>query len=107
MSDEQTLVVFRRWRDTGSIIALFPELPADYDGWFCDAYEHVGQHGGADYYGVIAATTPVSFDDAAPLADELTRIGYHLLPIKRASYRVHELRRNAARTIRAAIREGV
>lgn len=32
-----TQVVFRRWRDTGDIIALFPELPADYQGRFCDA----------------------------------------------------------------------
>jgi len=79
MSDESTsvtLVVFRRWRDrdirrwrnTGDIIALFPELPSDYQGIYCDAYEHVGQHGGADYYGVIQATKPVSIEDAAPLA---------------------------------------
>ena len=27
----------------------FPELPADLRLFYCDAYEHVGQHGGADY----------------------------------------------------------
>lgn len=49
-------VVFRKWRDTGSVIALFPEIPTDLQGWYCEAYEHVGQHGGADYHGVIRAT---------------------------------------------------
>ena len=95
MSDENTpftLVVFRRWRDNGDIIALFPELPADYQGRYCDAYEHVGQHGGADYQGVVQATKPVSLEDAADLIQELERIGYNLRPIKRASYRHHEAR---------------
>ena len=102
MSDEfspVTQVVFRRWRDTGDIIELFPELPADYQGRFCDAYEHIGQHGGADYYGVILATKPVSLEDAAPLARELERIGYRLRPIKRASRRIHEARRVKGRSL--------
>lgn len=48
MSDEitpVTLVVFRRWPRSsgGDIIALFPDQPADYQGRYCDAYEHVGQ----------------------------------------------------------------
>ena len=103
MSDESTpitLVVFRRWRDNGDIIALFPELPADYQGRFCDAYEHVGQHGGADFHGVIQATKAVSVEDAADLIQELERIGYRLKPIKRASYRIHNARRATARALR-------
>jgi len=105
MSDDTapvTLVVFRRWREDngGEIIALFPELPADYQGRFCDAYEHVGQHGGADYYGVIQVTSPVSDQDAAPLARELERIGYRLKPIKLASHKHHEARRATARSLR-------
>jgi len=102
MNEQETLVIFRRWRDTGSIIALFPELPSDYQGYFCDAYEHVGQHGGADFHGVVQATKPVAVDDAKDLIEELTRIGYRLKPIKRASQRVHESRRAAARAIRNA-----
>lgn len=94
-----TQVVFRRWRDNGNIIALFPELPADYLGRFCDAYEHIGQHSGADYYGVILATKPVSPEDAALLARELERIGYRLRPIKRAARRVHEARQATARSL--------
>jgi hypothetical protein len=102
LNEQETLVIFRRWRDSGSIIALFPELPSDYQGYFCDAYEHVGQHGGADFHGVIQATKPVTNDDARDLIEELTRIGYRLKSIKRASQRVHESRRAAARAIRNA-----
>ena len=58
------------------MIALFPEISADIYGTFCEAYEHIGQHGVADYWGVIQATTPVQPEDAADLAEELTRIGY-------------------------------
>ncbi len=103
MSDKSTpvtLVVFRRWRDIGTLIALFPDQPADYQGRYCDAYEHVGQHGGADYHGVIEATKPVSDDEAADLIRELERIGYRLRPIKRASYKHHEARRAAAQSYR-------
>ena len=90
-------VVFRRWKDCKTIIALFPELPADVFGEFCDAYEHVGQHGGADYRGVIRATTPVELVEATDLAEELERIGYNLHPIRKASYCHHERRRQTAR----------
>jgi hypothetical protein len=91
------VVVFRRWKDCGTVIALFPEIPADIHGYFCEAYEHVGQHGGADFHGVIQNTTPVATEEAADLAEELTRIGYNLRPIRRASYMHHERRRQTAR----------
>lgn len=99
---ETSLVVFRRWRDAGSIIALFPEIPSDISGYFCEAFEHVGQHGGADYHGVVQATRPATEEEAAGLADELTKIGYKLKPIKRASQTIHERRRATARALRAA-----
>ena len=94
---DQDVVVFRRWKDCGSIIALFPEIPADIFGRYCEAYEHVGQHGGADYWGVIQTTMSVELHEAEDLAEELTRIGYNLRPIKRALYVHHEKRRQAAR----------
>ena len=102
MNEQETLVIFRRWRDTGDIIALFPDLPSDAEGRFCDAYEQVGQHGDADYHGVVRVTLPVSIYDAEDLIAELTRIGYRLKPIKRASQRVHESRRATATAIRNA-----
>lgn len=98
---ETTLVAFRRWRDTGSIIALFPEIPSDINGYFCEAFEHVGQHGGADYHGVVQATRPATEEEAAGLTDELTKIGYNLQPIRRASQTVHERRLATARALRA------
>jgi len=97
------VVVFRRWRDCGSIIALFPALPADLYGEYCDAYEHVGQHGGADFHGVIQHSTPCSLNDAADLATELTRIGYILRPIKRASRTHHDARRQLAADLRSTV----
>jgi hypothetical protein len=83
-------VIFRKWKDTGDVIALFPEQPADCAGRFCNSYEHVGQHGGADYYGVIQQTRPASKKESAPLARELRRIGYKLQPMKRASRKMHD-----------------
>ena len=92
-------VVFRRWRDCKTIIALFPEIPADIFGDYCEAYEHVGQHGGADFHGVIRATTPVELVEATDLAEELERIGYNLRPLQKASRYHHDRRRQTAREI--------
>ena len=100
MSDEITPVVFRRWRDTMTVFALFPTLPSDYEGHFCDSYEHVGQHGGADYFGCVHASEPVSLDEATDLKRELERIGYRLRVIKRATWKQHEARTEAARSLR-------
>jgi len=94
---EKDIVVFRKWRDGFGTIALFPELPADLYGRYCDSYEHVGQHGGADYHGVIMNTRPANKEESVDLAEELTRIGYKLRPIKRASQHHHEKRRRLAR----------
>jgi hypothetical protein len=95
-------VVFRKWPNGGGVIALFPELPADNYGIYCDSYEHVGQHGGADYHGVVRHTAPANPEESAALAAELQRIGYRLVTVRRASARVHELRREEARRYRTA-----
>jgi len=31
----------------GYVIALFPEIPADYEGRYCSSFLHIGQHSGA------------------------------------------------------------
>ena len=85
MTKDTDIVVFRKWRDGFGTIALFPELPSDLYGRYCDSYEHVGQHGGADYHGVVMNTRPVKEEESVDLAEELTRIGYKLRAIKRAS----------------------
>jgi hypothetical protein len=92
------LVVFRKWKDNGDVIALFPEIPADIHGYYCDSYEHVGQHGGADYYGVVRQTRLARPEEFASLARELTMIGYAIRPIRRASACHHQRRRVAARS---------
>lgn len=74
----KTVVVFRKWRDSGDILALMPEIASDIYGRYCQSYEHVGQHGGADYTGCIAATVPATKAEYRALAKELRRIGYKL-----------------------------
>ena len=51
-------VVFRAWRAGGDVIALFPRIPGDNAGYLCNAYEHVGQHGAADWDVVLRRTRP-------------------------------------------------
>ena len=80
MDKDITKAVFRRWPRSqgGGIIALFPDIPSDPAGRFCLSYEHIGQHGGADYSGVIGCTRPATLFEYEPLKQELTSIGYHL-----------------------------
>ena len=74
------IVIFRRWKaEPKSVIALFPRIDAGRG--FCSSYEHIGQHGGADYNHVIASTRPTytNDDDVQELFMELTlQIGYTL-----------------------------
>ena len=72
-----TKTVFRKYVD-GEIIALFPDEPYDRLGVYCMSYMHVGQHGGADYDGVVRDTSPASHEEYAELEAELRRLGYEL-----------------------------
>lgn len=74
-----TTVIYRRWRDTHDVIALFPTIQADELGR-CASYMHVGQHSAADYNGVISATDPAHLHepDTTALHRELQAIGYKL-----------------------------
>ena len=100
-----TNVVFRKWlKPNQGIIALFPDLPADNYGMYCDSYEHVGQHGAADYQGIIQCSVPASRKESAQLKIELNRIGYRLKPMQRASWTHHQRRRSAANKFRGDIR---
>ena len=92
-----TIVIFRKDR-TGrrDCFALFPELPADVDGFFCTAYQSLGQHCSADFHGCISASDPASPDEYADLFEELERRGYHLEVRRRATGVMHERRRGLA-----------
>lgn len=83
----KTKVIFRKWKDTGDVIAIFPEIPGTHDATTCLMYEHVGQHGAGDAWHVIASSVPASGQKYLDLIVELERIGYDLQICKR--YRRH------------------
>ena len=78
----KTKVIFRAFDSDGEIIALFPEIPADTQLGHCMSYMHVGQHCGASV-DLSPYTRPATPEEYAPLAEELTRIGYDLQICKR------------------------
>ena len=71
--ENTTIVVFRKWKPKhgrmNDIIALFPGI--DEGNGKCLSYEHVGQHGGADYQGVVSLTIPATPKEYAALKREL------------------------------------
>jgi len=76
-------VVFRTWRRGGGVLALFPAWPTDLDGRHCAAYEHIGQHGGADYAHCIRQSRPARAAEYRELARELRAKGLRLIVCKR------------------------
>lgn len=91
----KTKTIFRTFRKTGEVIALFPEIPADVRGTYCGSYMHVGQHGGA-YPGAITGTRPATAAEIAPLAAELARIGYDIETRRKITPAMEETRRRNA-----------
>lgn len=70
-------VIFRKWKDSGSVIAFMPTLPSDVQNWYhCDSYMHVGQHGGADYSRLISQTVLATEEEYRDLKAELERYPY-------------------------------
>ena len=64
-------VVFRKWRDSGEVIAFFPD---QIDGQFIGSYEHIGQHANAIY--PHSGTVPAQPYEYLDLLRELEAIGY-------------------------------
>ncbi len=108
--EETTVAIIRRWRSgecKGQLLVLFPELPADIDGRFCESWDPGSGHGGASYWHMViqlsAPTRPANPDD-----DDVKRAittleegyGYRLRVMKRrtpqmdANYRanLHRMR---------------
>lgn len=96
---EETAVIFRVWpqREGGDVIALMPYEPATSDGRYITSYQHIGQHGAADYFGVMRDTRPATPEQFAPLKRELEQIGYRVNWITRANRRRMQEARNAQR----------
>jgi len=84
---DPAIVIFRTWRRglTGQgVIALFPLEPGDSQGLYCLCYEHVGQHGAADYQYILSVTDAATPAEYADLLAELQSIGYDLAVRQRA-----------------------
>ncbi len=103
MPKQKDLVIFRRWKaDNGnSVIAMFPEIPADRNGYHCEMYEHVGQHGGGDLAGVVQRSRPADIDepDVLALFRELNGRGYDLKIVFKESQKMRDVRRAAAQAV--------
>ena len=81
MNQEKTTVIFRTWKDTKTVIALFPGMnyeSGDTNRGMCMSYEQIGQHGEADYDGVIRGTVPSEQHEYEDLHLELVSLGYDL-----------------------------
>lgn len=77
-------MVLRRWKNQPqTVIAFLPDVPANPGRVM--AYEHVGQHGEADYSGLLGETAPatVAEYDAAGLVAELRMRGHEPRILKR------------------------
>ena len=77
LDDYKTIVVFRKFHDDDSIIALFPAV-INYPNGHCESYQHVGQHGAADYTHCVKVSDPATPAEFEPLRRELESIGYNL-----------------------------
>lgn len=78
---EETITIFRTYKDTGDVIALFPAQ--DEGRGMVGSYMHCGQHGAADYVGTVASTRPATEAEYEDLAAELEGLGYRLHILKK------------------------
>ncbi len=76
-----TKVVFRKYKE-GDILALFPECPEVNYTVVC--YQHIGQHGSADYQQCVAISKPATENEYQDLKRELESLGYDLKVVKKA-----------------------
>jgi len=75
--NEKIIVVFRKFKDLGDIIALFP-AEINYPNGLCESYQHIGQHSSADYGYCIAKSKPAKPEEYSSLKRELEGLGYNL-----------------------------
>jgi hypothetical protein len=91
-----TKTVFRVFRSGGDVLALFPEIPDSVGKPAeCMSYQHIGQHGAADYQHCISMTRPALPVEYAELLAELGQIGYRVEVVQRVSHAVHQARAKA------------
>jgi hypothetical protein len=107
---DKTVVIFRKDRPdkygfhTNDVFALMPEIPTDMYGDYCVCYQHIGQHGSANYHLCIRASKPASPEEYAELKAELERYqnyapgGWDIH--KRATPQMHTTRHKKAGVMR-------
>lgn len=98
-----TPVIFRVERNTGrELTAVFPTLPADYNGAYMTCYAHVGQHSACsfDWYG---KTRPAKPHEYAALAKELESLGYRLKVFQRINRNHRAAFAEQVRSIRKSV----
>lgn len=79
---EETRVVLRRFKTSGEVIALFPDI--EEGPGLCMSYMHIGQHGAASrLLAYDTAPARMAEPDTADLVRELTAIGYKLRIVQR------------------------
>lgn len=85
---DTTTVQFRKFKDTGEIIAIFPEIPAtNHPAGGCMSYMTVGQHSACG--DIQRITIAPSEEEVSPLKRELECLGYSLKVIHRRTV-VHQ-----------------
>jgi hypothetical protein len=83
---DKTAVIFRMYRTLPkTALALFPYV--DGGPGCCMSYEHVGQHGDANYLSCMGITVPATPEQYKELKVELETIGYNLQVINRRARR--------------------
>jgi Fe-S cluster assembly ATPase SufC len=76
--DDKTIVIFRVFTTKPrDVIALFPELWESRG--MITSYQHIGQHGAADYAKVIDMSRPAREGEYEDLLAELMERGYDLI----------------------------
>jgi len=78
-------VIFRKFKNGGDIIAIFPTIKAD-DNYNVLSYQHIGQHGACAIALTQAHTVQANGAEIMPLLLELKNLGYdNLVIVQRAS----------------------
>ena len=69
----------------GQVYALFPHEVSTQSG-SVTFYQHVGQHGSADYNHCIKTSRLATEEEAKDLREELESIGYNIQVVKKRNY---------------------
>lgn len=81
-SDMKTRVIFRKFKQGGDIIALFPHVPGTNNPLTMRCYPHLGQHGSIEERAVPGLTVTATPSEYKDLLAELQRVGYDNLDIR-------------------------